>query len=215
MPGLPGDIGAPGPRTVPALLDTLADIWADPHPELVVPGAATEKLSVPALRRQITGHLKPEGLNLAWPARAERTGPSHPGDRMKTHLAAAAGSVVLTAAALLGAPGAGAQTATAYPTTPFGITFGAGYLRGTLTWYQRSVAADGTLRAVGCYRARFGAYGASGEELGAWSTGIKCDVTYQFKVVIPTDAPGGAAYVRVCMDDVNASSSTCVRYNRP
>ncbi|MGW3413577.1 hypothetical protein [Streptomyces sp. NPDC000888] len=35
---------------------------------------------------------------------------------MKTHLAAALGSVVLTAGTLLGAPAAGAQTATAHPT---------------------------------------------------------------------------------------------------
>ncbi len=133
---------------------------------------------------------------------------------MKAHLAAALGSVVLTAGTLLGAPAAGAQTA-AYSTTPFDVTFGASYLRGTLTWYNRSVGADGTLRAVGCYRAWFGTYGASGEELGAWDTGIKCDGTYPFRIGIPADAPRGAAYVRVCIDDVTAHSSHCGRYNRP
>ncbi|MEV6734536.1 MULTISPECIES: GNAT family N-acetyltransferase [unclassified Streptomyces] len=54
-----------GPGQVPALLDVAADIWADAHPELVNnPEAATAGLSVPALRRQITGHLRHEGFTL-------------------------------------------------------------------------------------------------------------------------------------------------------
>src|SRR4051812_35420286 len=85
------------------------------------------------------------------------TGSSHSGARMKTHLAAAVGSVVLTAGTLLGAPAAGAQTA-AYPTTTFDVSYGASYARGTLTWYNRSVGAEGTLRAVGCRRAWLGTY---------------------------------------------------------
>ncbi|MEV6781161.1 GNAT family N-acetyltransferase [Streptomyces sp. NPDC051098] len=52
-----------GPGHVPPLLDTVADIWADAHPELVDnPGAATDGLSVPALHHQITGHLKHQGF---------------------------------------------------------------------------------------------------------------------------------------------------------
>ncbi|MER8159964.1 GNAT family N-acetyltransferase [Streptomyces sp. NPDC094472] len=48
-----------GPGQVPPLLSLLADIWADAHPELVDnPGAEAMGLSVPALHRQITGHLK-------------------------------------------------------------------------------------------------------------------------------------------------------------
>ncbi|MEU2076598.1 N-acetyltransferase [Streptomyces sp. NPDC013489] len=54
-----------GPGQVPPLLDALADIWADAHPELVDnPGASTDGLSAPALRRQILGHLKHEGFTL-------------------------------------------------------------------------------------------------------------------------------------------------------
>ncbi|MEU6324769.1 GNAT family N-acetyltransferase [Streptomyces sp. NPDC047009] len=54
-----------GPGQVPPLVDVAADIWADAHPELVAnPGAATAGLSVPALHRQITGHLKREGFAL-------------------------------------------------------------------------------------------------------------------------------------------------------
>ncbi|MDN3029420.1 GNAT family N-acetyltransferase [Streptomyces sp. S.PB5] len=54
-----------GPGEVEPLIDVLADIWADAHPELVDnPGAEALGLSVPALRRQITGHLKHNGFTL-------------------------------------------------------------------------------------------------------------------------------------------------------
>ncbi|MFF7534536.1 GNAT family N-acetyltransferase [Streptomyces bobili] len=58
-------IRAYGPGQVPPLVDTVADIWADAHPELVDnPGAQAMGLSVPALRQQITGHLKHPGFTL-------------------------------------------------------------------------------------------------------------------------------------------------------
>lgn len=101
------------------------------------------------------------------------------------------------------------------PDLPCRVPQGAGYVRGTLTWYNRSVAFDGTLRAVGCRRPWFGAYCASGNELSARSTSTKCDLTYPISVGIPADAPGGAAYVIVCVDDANANPLKCERYNRP
>ncbi|MEV0097341.1 GNAT family N-acetyltransferase [Streptomyces sp. NPDC050738] len=54
-----------GPGQVPALLETIADIWSDAHPELVdTPGATTDGLSALALRRQVTNHLRHEGFSL-------------------------------------------------------------------------------------------------------------------------------------------------------
>lgn len=54
-----------GPSQVPPLLDGITDIWADAHPELVDnPGAEASGLSVPALRRQVQGHLKHAGFAL-------------------------------------------------------------------------------------------------------------------------------------------------------
>lgn len=54
-----------GTGQVPPLLDTIADIWADAHPELVNnPGASTDGLSADALRRQVVGHLRHEGFTL-------------------------------------------------------------------------------------------------------------------------------------------------------
>ncbi|WP_190016401.1 hypothetical protein [Streptomyces lucensis] len=136
---------------------------------------------------------------------------------MKPQLAAAVGSAVLTAATVLGAPAAGAQTA-AYPTTPItGVSYGASYISGTLTWYNRSVGVDGELRAVGCRRAWVGAYDASGIRLGAKSTSTKCDVTYSLNdfPAVPADVPGGAAYVVVCLDDATASPLDCETFYRP
>ncbi|MDQ0605426.1 hypothetical protein QF037_009771 [Streptomyces canus] len=133
---------------------------------------------------------------------------------MKTHLAAAVGSVVLTAGTLLGAPAAGAQTA-AYPTSPFYVDdYAASYAYGTLTWYNRSVGVDGTLQAVGCRRVWFGAYGASDKLLGTRSTSTQCNTTYPLKTGIPADVTGGATYVIVCIDDHNAQPIKCERYDR-
>ncbi|MFE9851439.1 GNAT family N-acetyltransferase [Streptomyces sp. NPDC005576] len=54
-----------GPGQVPPMLDTIADIWSDAHPELVdTPGASTDGLSAAALHRQITSHLRYEGFTL-------------------------------------------------------------------------------------------------------------------------------------------------------
>lgn len=54
-----------GPGQVPPMLDTIADIWSDAHPELVdTPGASTDGLSAAALRRQVTSHLRHEGFTL-------------------------------------------------------------------------------------------------------------------------------------------------------
>ncbi|MGW3569613.1 N-acetyltransferase family protein [Streptomyces sp. NPDC000941] len=54
-----------GPGQTEPLLDTIADIWADAHPEIVDnPSASTDGLSVPALHRQVLGHLRHEGFTL-------------------------------------------------------------------------------------------------------------------------------------------------------
>ncbi|MFD0306421.1 GNAT family N-acetyltransferase [Streptomyces sp. NPDC127119] len=53
------------PGQVPSMLDTIADLWSDAHPEIVnTPGATTDGLSAVTLRRQITGHLRHEGFIL-------------------------------------------------------------------------------------------------------------------------------------------------------
>lgn len=56
-----------GAGQVAPLVDAVADIWADAHPELVDnPGAAAAGLSVEALHRQIAGHVaRHQGLAMA------------------------------------------------------------------------------------------------------------------------------------------------------
>lgn len=55
-----------GPGEIPPLIDTIADIWADAHPELLdPPDADAGSPAVAALRRQVLGHLKHEGFTLA------------------------------------------------------------------------------------------------------------------------------------------------------
>jgi GNAT superfamily N-acetyltransferase len=54
-----------GPGEVPPMLDVLADIWTDAHPQLVDdPGAEALGLSAGALRRQVEGHLRHPGFAL-------------------------------------------------------------------------------------------------------------------------------------------------------
>ncbi|QDN84419.1 GNAT family N-acetyltransferase [Streptomyces sp. RLB3-6] len=56
-----------GPGQVAPLVDTIADIWADAHEEITnTPGATTDGLSVPALRRQVDAHVRnhQEGFTL-------------------------------------------------------------------------------------------------------------------------------------------------------
>lgn len=133
---------------------------------------------------------------------------------MKTHFAAALGSVVLTAGTLLVAPAPAVAQAPA-SVSKFDVTYGASYARGTLTWSNRWVGVEGTLRAVGCRRAWFGAYDASDNKLDEASTGTKCNTTYPLKTDLSADKPGGAAYVIVCLDDENAKPLKCKSYNRP
>jgi GNAT superfamily N-acetyltransferase len=54
-----------GAGQVPPLVDAIADVWAEAHPELVAnPGASTDGLSVEALRQQINSHLRRIGFTL-------------------------------------------------------------------------------------------------------------------------------------------------------
>ncbi|MFD3325549.1 hypothetical protein [Streptomyces sp. NPDC058701] len=141
---------------------------------------------------------------------------------MRTHLAAAVGSVVLTAGTLLGAPAAGAQTSTAYPTSDFTINFGATWTRGTVTWYNRSV------RVVGQHRSAVGdspvtcrttwAYALQGNRAVIGMGGgypIACGTITPYDFAVPADKPGGAAYVRVCLDDGNLKDLACQLIPRP
>lgn len=144
---------------------------------------------------------------------------------MQSHLAAALGSVVLTAGTLLGAPAVSAQAA-AYPVTPYGpIAVGNTWTQGTITWYNRSVVVKGTHKSVSsagpeyCRRTWVYTYDANGAKLGSAgsdSSDTACGTTKDFSpILVPADVPGGAALVRVCLDDGNLKDLLCHPYRRP
>ncbi|PWI13039.1 hypothetical protein DI272_01985 [Streptomyces sp. Act143] len=144
---------------------------------------------------------------------------------MKTHLAAVLGSAVLTAGTLLGAPAAGAQTS-AYPVTPVEpIEVGNTWTMGTITWYDRSIAVAGTHKSVSaagpeyCRRTWVYTYDAAGARLGSagsYAADTACGTTKTYSsFAVPANVPGGAALVRVCLDDGNLKDLLCRPYRRP
>lgn len=54
-----------GASQTPPLIDALADVWADAHPELTATGDADRGPGADAFRRQITGHFRHAGFTLA------------------------------------------------------------------------------------------------------------------------------------------------------
>ncbi|MGW7079840.1 hypothetical protein [Streptomyces sp. NPDC054866] len=144
---------------------------------------------------------------------------------MRTHLAAALGSAVLTAGTLLGAPAAGAQTAADAPTaaslpTPFHVPVGNTWTDGTVTWYNRSVEVEGTHKSVStageayCRRTWAYTYDTHHNKIGSAgsdSSDTACGNTKSYRFTVPADVVGGAAYVRVCLDDGNLKDLLCTR----
>lgn len=136
---------------------------------------------------------------------------------MKTHFAAALGSVVLTAGTLLGAPAAGAQTDAGLP-TPFNVPVGNTWTKGTVTWSNRSVEVAGTHKSVSaagdayCRRTWAYTYDSHGNKIGSAgsaSSDTACGNTKSYRFPVPADVVGGATFVRVCLDDGNYKDLLC------
>ncbi|WP_030355957.1 hypothetical protein [Streptomyces scopuliridis] len=141
---------------------------------------------------------------------------------MRTHLAAVLSAVALTTGTLLGAPAATAQTS-AYPTSEFDVTFGNTYTRGTITWYNRSVTVAGEHKSVdpaSCRGTTAFTLDSAGNELRKdYSLYNVCGKSDTFSIPVDADVPGGAAFVRVCLDDGATNGPVtyllCKRYGRP
>ncbi|MDQ0904521.1 hypothetical protein QFZ22_000506 [Streptomyces canus] len=136
---------------------------------------------------------------------------------MKTHFAAALGSVVLTAGTLLGAPAAGAQTDASLPTT-FNVPVGNTWTKGTVTWFARSVEVVGTHKSVSaagdayCRRTWAYTYDSHDNKIGSAgsaSSDTACGNTKSYRFTVPADVYGGATFVRVCLDDGNYKDLLC------
>ncbi|MFE4537608.1 hypothetical protein ACFRKB_21375 [Streptomyces scopuliridis] len=142
---------------------------------------------------------------------------------MRIRLAAALSAVTLTTGTLLGAPPATAQTS-AYPTSAFDVTLGNTYTRGTITWYNRSVTVTGEHKSVdpaSCRGTTAFTLDSAGNELDKqYSLYNVCGKSDTISMpVVNANVPGGAAFVRICLDDGATSAPVtyllCKRYGRP
>jgi hypothetical protein len=119
--------------------------------------------------------------------------------------------VVLIASMLAGlgvltGPAAGyASTSAAYPVTPFRMEYGASVLAGSITWYDRSIRATGSVKAVAAKKTAVfqgeSPHCISGVETRTASVGD----TRESVVDIPCDAPGGITMAYVELWDFDSS----------
>ncbi|MGW6870437.1 hypothetical protein ACWGHI_39910 [Streptomyces sp. NPDC054912] len=131
-------------------------------------------------------------------------------------LFAAAGlavSAALTGPAVAATP----APASAYATTPVHVADGAGsYIKGTLTWYNRSATFTGTMKSVGCRRAWYSVFDAYANPLGPRSSSTHCNTVTSVPATLPANVVGGGSYVGVCLDDARGKPVTsCGVYPRP
>ncbi|MEV8394451.1 MULTISPECIES: hypothetical protein [unclassified Streptomyces] len=138
---------------------------------------------------------------------------------MRARLAAVLSAAALTAGTLLAAPAAHAQTA-ADPVSTFRVASGNTYTAGTLTWHARSVTVAGEHKSVSnaglpfCRATWAYTLNSAGGELGQNGSldSVVCGVSGNFSFTVPADVPGGAAFVRVCLDDGNFKDLVCNRF---
>ena len=124
-----------------------------------------------------------------------------PGLNVTKHRTKVAAIVAATLATLVwAAPSANA----ADPRTQFGkLEYGASYAVGYLRWHARSVDVDYSLKASYCRRLVVDGYDANGQWWGTAFSPLRCNTTYTDTMNVPTNTPGGAAYVRTRLVDEN------------
>lgn len=132
-------------------------------------------------------------------------------------------ALTLTVAAGLAPSAATANAAAlANPTSPFRIEYGATWTAGTVTWNNRSVrvvgknksvsaASNATCRATYVYTLK----GNKDVLTGRVGRPDACGNTKSYDFTVPADVRGGAAYVRVCLDDGNLRDLKCKLIARP
>lgn len=147
----------------------------------------------------------------------------HLGDSMRTSMSGCLAALTLAAGAVL-APGTATAhaTAAAYPTSTFNIEFGATWTKGTVTWYNRSVGVVGKHRSavadsdLTCRTTYVYTLQANrGVLSGATADVTACGTIKSYNFTVPADKAGGAAYVRVCLDDGNLKDLACKLIARP
>ncbi|MFI1814906.1 hypothetical protein ACH414_31670 [Streptomyces sp. NPDC020422] len=138
---------------------------------------------------------------------------------MRTRLAAAAATLAVSAGMLVATPAAGADV----PDSQFDVYYGQTYTWGSIKWYNRSVVVEGTHKSVSptsCRGTTVYTLDSQGRQLSvSWSMYAVCGDSARFTMTVPADVPGGAAFVRVCLDngrtDPPITALACKRYGRP
>ncbi|WP_221350552.1 hypothetical protein [Streptomyces beigongshangae] len=138
---------------------------------------------------------------------------------MRAHLAVGFSAAALVVGTLLSAPPAHAHAA-ADPVSPYSVPFGNTYTTGTLTWHARSVTVAGEHKSVSTaglpYCRATWAYtlNSAGGVIGqnGSSDSVVCGASGTFRFTVSADVPGGAAFVRVCLDDGNFKDLVCSKF---
>lgn len=141
---------------------------------------------------------------------------------MRRHVAAALGAATL-AAGLLSTPAVAAESPTLVQT--FRVENGNTWTDGTLTFYNRSVSVKGshrsvsaassaTCRATWAYALDADRHQIPGGTAGSAPSDTACGNTKSFEFALPADVAGGAAVVRVCLDDGNYVDLECTLVGR-
>ncbi|MFD0343069.1 hypothetical protein ACFVH0_31060 [Streptomyces sp. NPDC127117] len=136
---------------------------------------------------------------------------------MRARLAAVVTTVVLGSGMLVNAPAAHA----ADPVSDFDVTVGNTYTRGTITWHNRSVTIAGEQKSVSstsCRGTTAFTLDSKSNQLDLAYTSPTCGISETFiPLAVLADVPGGAAVVRVCLDDGSLPPTyfECKRYGRP
>lgn len=141
-------------------------------------------------------------------------------------LLAMAFAAFAVAASAIAAP---AHAAT-YPKQGFHVAYGNSYTTGITTWYNRSLAVEGEIRAtagncrwveVRTYKSNGALLASDGGPLfGLCNYDITTKGAWFWYSQIPADVPGGAAYINICLMgrsvfDPVSETLTCKRYNNP
>src|SRR4051794_16184366 len=116
-----------------------------------------------------------------------------------------AGVAAAAGLACLAAPLASQAAVTAYPTAPFDVRYGNTYGVGTVTFFNRGVTAQGSVRSVSlddCRFVRVQALNPAGHQINADAvrdSARVCQGDTPVSVDVPANVIGGAASVRVSL----------------
>ncbi len=119
-----------------------------------------------------------------------------------------------------GGTGGGSGGTGSLGTTAFDVTVGNTYTRGTITWYNRSVKVSGEDKSVdgsNCRGTSVFTLTNGKAQLGYGHSASVCDRSASFSVTVEANVPGGAAVVRICLDNGKqpATYYLCKLYGHP